>query len=163
MRIHCGRERGAGDRRAGAIGYAVGAVLRFWLVAPLVAIAVYLGATVAGGLQFRELYWASQLYPSTIRESSPFDVTITATFIGQSVWYLGLIALALAAVIALVGSRLASSWLPRPWSPGRRRTDGARYAWAGGAFRPGFGGTDRVCGEVRTADLRARGIRGEPA
>jgi hypothetical protein len=93
---------------SGAIGFAIGAVLRFWLVAPLVAIAVYLGATVAGGLQFSELYWASQLYPSTIRESSPFDVTITATFAGQAVWYLGLTALSFAAVLAVVGSRLSA-------------------------------------------------------
>jgi hypothetical protein len=92
---------------AGSLGYAIGAVLRLWLVAPLVAVAVYLGATLAGGLQFSELYWVSQLYPSTIRESSPFDVTITATFVGQAIWYLGLIASAIAVVIALVRGRLS--------------------------------------------------------
>ena len=80
-----------GIAAAGALGYTVGALVRFWLVAPLAAVAIYLGATIVGGLRFSDLYWASQLYPSTVRERSPFDVTISATFAGQALWYLGLI------------------------------------------------------------------------
>lgn len=85
---------------ASALGYGLGVALRSWIAAPLTALALYFGGVVMTGVQGVGVYWISQLYPSSFRESSPFDVVITPTFIGQSLWYIGLVVAVSVIVVA---------------------------------------------------------------
>jgi hypothetical protein len=100
---------GAGIIAAAAIGYAAGALVRSRLIAPLAAVAVYLGSVLVSSLQFSGWYWTSQLYPATLRESSAFDTTISRTFQGQTIWYLGVALVLLAAVVVIVNGRVVSA------------------------------------------------------
>jgi hypothetical protein len=102
---------GAGIIAASAIGYAAGALVRSRLIAPLAAVAVYLGSVLVSSLQFSDWYWTSQLYPATLRESSPFDVTISRTFQGQALWYVGVAVLLIAVVLVVTGGRVVAAAL----------------------------------------------------